>query len=211
MPRLLEITRCSASLSGLHLRCSVHEHCPRAMWLCSAINTLPCRAPFHLLAPTPSQNPLAGSWTSRFYIIFRLPNAGALKRLWLYGCKDAHRSDDNFAWRRPCKRVGSRRTHAGRWSARVAWYLLLCRSYVPVYAVSAHSTHLMRKHIAVCIMLCASARRAARAFDRSRYDDQASRGTRTVHAQSRTLRPTRWCLALIFFCFFFRFYHDETE
>ena len=156
MPRLLEITRCSASLSGLHLRCSVHEHCPRAMRLCSAIITLPCRAPFHLLAPTPSQNPLAGSWTSRFYINFRLPNAGALKRLWLYGCKDAHRSDDNVAWRRPCKRAGSRRTHAGRWSARVAWYLLSCRSYVPVYAVrrAQHTSHEKAHrsvHYAVCI------------------------------------------------------------
>ena len=43
MPPLFEITRCSRSLCGLHLRCSDLSIAPE-LWQCSAIPTLPCRA-----------------------------------------------------------------------------------------------------------------------------------------------------------------------
>ena len=53
-----------------------------------------------------------------------LPNftdiTGILNVFDFYWCKDAHGMDDNFAWRRPCRRAGSPRTHASRWSAGVA-------------------------------------------------------------------------------------------
>ena len=160
------------------------------MWQCSAIITLPCRARIHLFAPLPSQKSLAGSSTSRLNINLDLLNAGTANVFYFIDARTRIGGDVNFAWRRPCRRAGSQRSHAGRWSANVAWSSCSCALHVPVSAErrAELTSHLNPPRRA--LRLCASAGRAARYLRRSRYDNQVSRGPRTVHAQSRTLGPT---------------------
>jgi hypothetical protein len=91
-----------------------------------------CSYPYVCLLP--SQKHSQDLPTIRLNINYDLLNAGAVNVFYFIDARSRIGGDVNFAWRRPCRRAGSQRSHAGRWSENVAWSSCSCGSHVPVSA-----------------------------------------------------------------------------